>query len=79
MTDTHKKQLWTLALVIIIGVPLELTTWILVGRTLDLDVTTICHFAGVSSPPNGSPVAVAHAATDASATTKRTLDRTAAG
>src|SRR5271154_4582925 len=49
MTETHRKQLWAISLVIAIGVPLELTAWILAAHALDLDVTTTCHFAGLSS------------------------------
>jgi hypothetical protein len=49
MTETHRNQLWAIGLVVAIGVPLELTGWVLAGRAFDWDVTTICHFAGLTS------------------------------
>jgi hypothetical protein len=49
MTERQRNQLWAIGLMVAIGVPLELTAWILAGRAFNVDVTTTCHFAGLSS------------------------------
>jgi hypothetical protein len=49
MTERHKRQLLAIGLLVAIGVPVVLGSWIIASRALDLPLELTCRLAGVSS------------------------------
>jgi hypothetical protein len=49
MTARHKKQLVAIAMLVVVGVPIFLSTWVAAVRFGGLDLRLGCHLAGVSS------------------------------
>jgi len=49
MTDAHKKQLIRIGMLVIVGVPIVLGTFITLAHTTQIDLTALCRAAGICS------------------------------
>jgi len=49
MTESHKRQLLGIGLLVALGVPVVLSVWVVASRVAGLDLLAACRFAGLSS------------------------------